>query len=93
MKPAVTDANIFIDLIELELLHLLFDLGYSKNKVNRPFIRCSRKAEPRKQCSSKVCQFFFGLASVAHGIFILKNCVLLRFNFKLSICENSCSRL
>ena len=27
MKPAVTDANIFIDLIELELLHLLFDLG------------------------------------------------------------------
>ena len=27
MKIAVTDANIFIDLIEIEIFHFLFDLG------------------------------------------------------------------
>jgi hypothetical protein len=27
MKIAVTDANIFIDLIEIEIFHFLFELG------------------------------------------------------------------
>jgi hypothetical protein len=27
MKIAVTDANIFIDLIEIDIFHFLFDLG------------------------------------------------------------------
>ncbi len=40
MKVAITDANIFIDLFELELTTLLFELGLSIHTTQEVFLEC-----------------------------------------------------
>lgn len=46
MKIAVTDANIFIDLIEIELLNLLFDLGLEIHTTKAVFDQLNVDQKP-----------------------------------------------
>lgn len=50
MNIAITDANIFIDLFELEILALLFDLDLSIHTTQEVFLECDE--EQREQLTS-----------------------------------------
>ena len=52
MNIAITDANIFIDLFELELLPLLFDLDLSIHTTKEVFLECDK--EQREQLATFV---------------------------------------
>lgn len=55
MKIAVTDANIFIDLIEIEIFHFLFELGLEIHTTKAVYDQLI----PEQQAIVEPCSLFY----------------------------------
>jgi len=82
---AITDANIFIDLFELELLSLLFDLDLAIHTTQEVFLECDKEQQKQLATFVKKQQLFVHLLTEEQ----VKELKTLSFSRRLSFSDQT----